>query len=110
MTISIYPRKVYSFKLILVLREDDMTKFMRIESILDSMDFNDNIKNQKLLLKTPPILRGFEKNLIEINKKDKLHKSENILNSILNKNEEGRLFMEKLTNNTTIKTPPNFLV
>jgi hypothetical protein len=83
---------------------------MRIRSILESMNLDENKDKKVPVFRNPPILKGLESNLAEINKKDKLSKKEKILNMIIKNDSDNKYFTElKNEAKNKIRAPPNFL-
>ena len=83
---------------------------MRIESLLESMNFNENKENYLPNLKNPPILKGFESKLSSINQKDKKSKKEKITNLLIKKDWDDKYYSGlKDEAKIAIRAPPNFL-
>lgn len=86
---------------------------MRIESLLDSMKFEDHKEKNLPIFRNPPILNGFESKLSLINIKDKKMKKENLSNSLIKRESDDKLFKNPLIlkneAKTNIRSPPNFL-
>lgn len=83
---------------------------MRIRSILENMTLDENKDKKVRVFRNPPILRGLESNLADINRKDKLSKKEKILNLIIKNDSDNKYFTDlKNEAKNKIRAPPNFL-
>ncbi len=78
----------------IVRKENDMIKMMRIESILDSMNF-DNSK--RIIIPDPPILKG----LTTFSGKE--------FTKVIKNDDDNNYFRLKNNLSSKIKSPPNFL-
>jgi len=54
-----------------IIKEDNITKMLRIKAILDSIDFQNIDITNKFKINDPPIIEGIENFLKQINKKEK---------------------------------------
>jgi hypothetical protein len=78
-----------------VRNENDMIKMMRIESLLESMNFEEN--NVKIIIPDPPILKG----LTKFSGKE--------FTKIIKSDDDNNYFKLKNNLSSKIKSPPNFL-
>ena len=101
----------------IVLKEDDIIKWKRIESILQSMDFNYKQvkveKNQKdPFIRNPPILKGIESKLkqtkIEIMNVDGPFKKNKIMTKVIKTDNDNNYFKMNMETKRNIRSPPNF--
>lgn len=85
--------------LLLVEGEDDYTKILRIQSILETMKLIKTKRNSKAFILTPPILKG-------LTEKEKVIKSKldaGNINDTQSKENQAQF-------NKVIRSPPNFLM
>lgn len=102
-------KKYFNF---LVNKEDDITKLMRIESILDTMNFYDDVDEHKLpTFQNPPIISGLENQLKKLDTVN-LRLRDKIKTEVIKKKKLDDYFRPIVLSNITIPTirsPPNFL-
>jgi hypothetical protein len=74
------------------------------------MNLDENRDKKILTFRNPPILKGLESNMVELNKKDKLSAKEKIWNNIIKSEDDNKYFSEmKNEAMSSIRAPPNFL-
>lgn len=94
-----------------IIKEDNGTKMLRIKAILDSMDFDYNSEEitNKIKIADPPIIKGIEKIIPQMNKRENLS-SEKIDTKIIKHDFENTYFLQKSDMNKKIRQPPNFMI
>lgn len=92
-----------------IIKEDNITKMLRIKAILDSIDFQNIDITNKFKINDPPIIEGIENFLKQINKKEK-DSIEKIETQIIKKDYENVYFLNKHDMDQKIREPPNFLM
>lgn len=92
-----------------VIKEDNITKMLRIKAILDSMNFDDQYALHNFKIADPPIIKGIEKIIPDLNKKENFS-NEKIDTKIIKHDYENTYFLQSHDMNKKIIEPPNFMV
>jgi len=92
-----------------IIKEDKITKILRIKAILDSMNFENEEDIKKFQIADPPIIKGIEKIIPQMNKRENFS-SEKIDTKIIKHDFENTYFLQKNDMNKKIREPPYFLV
>ena len=80
-----------------------MTKMMRIESILESMDFDDNTNHYSI--RDPPIIKSMKVD----QQKYGFFNKEKIFTKIIKNDDDNNYFKQQIELRDKIRPPPNFL-
>jgi hypothetical protein len=80
-----------------------MTKMMRIESILESMDLEDNSNHYSI--RDPPIIKSMKVD----QKKYAIFNKEKIFTKIIKNEDDNNYFKQQVELRNKIRPPPNFL-
>lgn len=91
------------------IKEDNVTKMLRIKAILDSMEFDNEDIAKKFKITDPPIIRGIENIIPQMNKREN-SSSEKIDTKIIKHDFENTYFLQKKDLNKKIREPPNFMI